>query len=61
MPLQDPMDGMRGDIDQMVLLQEEADPKGRVLTFPSDLEDQSDDVRRRREGVVASEIADARC
>jgi hypothetical protein len=53
LPLQNPLDGRRGDIDLMVALQEEADPKGPVLTLPADLQDQGDDVGWRREGVVA--------
>src|SRR6266851_765629 len=53
MPLQDPLDGGRGDIDLVVALQEEADPQGPVLPLPPDLQDQGDDVGRRREGVVA--------
>jgi hypothetical protein len=53
MPLQDPLDGGREDIDLVVALQEEADPEGPVLPLPPDLRDQGDDVGRRREGVVA--------
>lgn len=53
MPLQDPLDGRRGDIDLVVPLQKEADPEGPVLPLPPDLQDQGDDVGRRREGVVA--------
>lgn len=45
MPLQDPLDGGRGDIDLVVPLREEADPEGPVLPLPADLEDQGDDVR----------------
>jgi len=53
MPLQDPLDGGRGDIDLVVPLQKEADSEGPVLPLPPDLQDQGDDVGRRREGVVA--------
>jgi len=53
MPLQDPLDGGRGDVDLVVPLQEEADPEGPVLTLPADLQDQGDDVYGRRERVVA--------
>jgi hypothetical protein len=52
MPLQDPLDGGRGDIDLMVPLQEEADPEGPVLPLPADLQDQRDDVGGCREGVM---------
>ena len=52
MPLQDPLDGRRGDIDLVVPLQEEADPEGPVLTLPTDLQDQGDDVGGCREGVM---------
>ena len=53
MPLQDPLDGRRGDIDLVIPLQEQADPERSVLTLPADLQDQGDDVGWRREGVVA--------
>jgi hypothetical protein len=53
MPLQDPLDGRRGDIDLVIPLQEQADPERSVLTLPADLQDQGDDVGGRREGVVA--------
>jgi hypothetical protein len=53
LPLQDPLDGRRGDIDLVIPLEEEADPEGPVLPLPADLQDQGDDVLRRREGVVA--------
>jgi hypothetical protein len=52
MPLQDP-DGRRGDIDLVIPLQKEANPERPVLPLPADLQDQSDDVGGRREGVVA--------
>ena len=53
MPLQDPLDGRRGDIYLVVPLQKEADPEGPVLPLPPDQQDQGDDVGRRREGVMA--------
>jgi len=52
MPLQDPLDGRRGDIDLVVPLQEKADPERPVLTLPADLQDQGDDVGGCREGVM---------
>jgi hypothetical protein len=57
MPLQDPLDGRRGDIDLVIPLQEEADPEGPVLPLQADLQDQGDDVGGRREGVVAAPAA----
>jgi hypothetical protein len=53
MPLQDPLDSGRRDIDLVVPLQEEADPDGPILPLPADLQDQDDDVGGRREGMVA--------
>jgi hypothetical protein len=53
MPPQDPLDGRRGDVDLVVLPQEEAHPEGPVLTFPADPQDQGDDMHGRREWVVA--------
>jgi hypothetical protein len=53
MPLQDPLDGGRRDIDLVVPLQEEADPEGPILPLPTDLQDQGDDVGGRRERMVA--------
>lgn len=44
MPLQDPLDGRRGDIDLVIPLQKEADPEGPVLPLPANLQDQGDDV-----------------
>jgi hypothetical protein len=52
MPLEDSMDRGRRDIDLVVSLQEEADPKRPVLALPADLEDQSDDVWRRGERMM---------
>ncbi len=53
MPLQDPLDGGRGNIDLVVPLQEEANPEGPILPLPANLQDQGDDVGGRREGMVA--------
>ena len=52
MPLQDPVDGGRRNIDVVVSLQEETDPKRPVLALPADLEDQSDDMGRRGERMM---------
>jgi hypothetical protein len=53
MPLQDPLDRRRRDIDLVVALQEEADPERPVLALPADLQAQGDDVGGRREGVMS--------
>ena len=52
MAFQDPLDCRRRDINLVVALQEEADPEWPVLALPADLQDQSDDVGRCREGVM---------
>ncbi len=52
MPLQDSLDGRRGDIDLVIPLQEQADPDGPVLTLPADLQDQGDDVRGVANGCL---------
>jgi hypothetical protein len=51
--LQDPMDRGSGDINVVIPLQEEADPKGPVLTLAADLQDQGDNVFGSRKGMMA--------
>jgi len=63
MPLQDPLDCGRRDIDLVIALEEEADPERPVLALPADLQDQGDDVGGSREGVIprsSGAIAEAR-
>src|SRR5262245_11185657 len=53
MSLQNSVDRGSRDVDLVVPLQEEADPERAVLAFPADLENQSDDMRWRRERMMA--------